>query len=96
VFQPAIISPNFNQKKDSKQSLKQLQNNINKALLPNIQSGINSSKKSKSCETREKSKEKKFEFIHEEYYDPKCKGKFTIFNKYALEIEDESTKNTKD
>lgn len=76
-----------------------MHHNINKALLPNI-SNVYSNKKAKSCETREKSnndkKEKKFEFIHEEYYDPKCKGKFTIFNKYALEIEDESTKTNND
>ena len=80
--------------------MKQLHNNINKAHLPFIQSGMNSNKKAKSCETREKSnnekKEKRFEFIHEEYYDPKCKGKFTIFNKYALEIDDENIHNTKD
>jgi hypothetical protein len=79
--------------------LKLLHYNINKALLPNIQNAT-SNKKSKSCETREKSnnekKEKKFEFIHEEYYDPKCKGKFTIFNKYALEIEDENSKENND
>ena len=76
-----------------------MHHNINKALLPNI-SNVYSNKKAKSCEAREKSnndkKEKKFEFIHEEYYDPKCKGKFTIFNKYALEIEDESTKTNND
>lgn len=75
--------------------MKLLHYNINKALLPNIKNG-NLKKKSKSCETRDKiddeKKEKKFEFIHEEYYDPNCKGKFTIFNKYALEIEDESSK----
>ena len=37
-----------------------------------------------------------FEFIHEEYYDPNCKGKFTIFNKYALEIDEENDKSKKD
>lgn len=68
-------------------------------MLPEIGSAMYSYK-SKSFETRdhtrnqttqqEKSKEKKYEFIHEEYYDPKCKGKFTIFNKYAIEIDDEN------
>ncbi len=45
---------------------------------------------------QDKSKEKKYEFIHEEYYDPKCKGKFTIFNKYAIEVQDENEMQERD
>lgn len=45
---------------------------------------------------QDKSKEKKYEFIHEEYYDPKCKGKFTIFNKYAIEVQDENETQERD
>lgn len=35
---------------------------------------------------------RKVEYIHEEFYDSKTKGKWTIFNKHAVEL----TENTDD
>ena len=33
---------------------------------------------------------KKVEYVHEEFYDTNSKGKWTIFNKHALEVEESS------
>ena len=80
--------------------MKKFNKEVQSAVLPEIGSSLFKQNKAKSFEskdqsrnqilTQDKSKEKKYEFIHEEYYDPKCKGKFTIFNKYAIEIQNES------
>jgi hypothetical protein len=36
------------------------------------------------------SKQQKVEYIHEEYYDTQSRGKWTIFNKHKLEIDERS------
>ena len=33
---------------------------------------------------------RKVEYIHEEFYDSKTKGKWTIFNKHAVELTENS------
>ena len=45
-----------------------------------------------SIQNLKETEKKKVEYIHEEFYDTKTKGKWTIFNKHAVEL----TENTDD
>lgn len=56
---------------------------IQSAALPDIGSAITTFKKNGLVIDK---KEKKVEYIHEEFYDNSSKQKWTIFNKHALEI----------
>jgi hypothetical protein len=57
---------------------------IHSAALPEIGTAISIFKKNSLV--IEKIKEKKMEYIHEEFYDTQSKQKWTIFNKHALEV----------
>ena len=81
--------------KDQKKAIQQLHKEIQSAILPEIASAISYKKKSKSLDGRKKrdisfenvDKEKKVvEYLHEEYMDTHSRGKWTIFNKQAIEV----------
>lgn len=47
-------------------------------------------KNKKLLELEKDQSSKKVEYVHEEFYDNNSKGKWTIFNKHALEVEESS------
>ena len=80
-----------------KKAIKYLHQEIQSAVLPDISLGGDNKYKSRSVGGRKNKKlldlekdqsTKKVEYIHEEFNDKK--GKWTIFNKHALEIEESS------
>jgi uncharacterized protein (UPF0218 family) len=62
---------------------------IYSAALPDIGSAITTTFKKNNLNVNNliiDKKEKKMEYIHEEFYDTQSKQKWTIFNKHALEV----------
>lgn len=68
-------------------------------MLPEISLSGDAKYKSRSVGARKNKKlldlekeqsSKKIEYVHEEFYDNNSKGKWTIFNKHALEVEESS------
>ena len=68
-------------------------------MLPEISHAGDAKYKSRSVGARKNKKLleiekdqslKKVEYVHEEFYDNTSKGKWTIFNKHALEVEESS------
>lgn len=62
--------------------------------MPEIHSAVNYKSVNLKADSKERgygatSNQKRVEYIHEEFYDTESKGKWTIFNKHALEIREE-------
>lgn len=85
-----------NTRKEHKKAIRQFHNEVQSAQLPEIHTAVTSFKTvnfkavSKERSLGATSNGKKVEYIHEEFYDTESKGKWTIFNKHALEIRDEA------
>ena len=79
--------------KDKKKAIKSLFKEIQSATLPDIE---HHKFKSINFKNKAAQEEKKIEYIHEEYYDTQSKGKWTIFNKHAIEVEDYSNNGDED
>lgn len=70
-------------------ALREFNKEVASAMLPDIESAL-MSKRARSLEYKRKSmpRKKRIEYLHEEYYDEATKGKWTIFNKHAVEVDD--------
>jgi hypothetical protein len=79
--------------KDRKKAIKHLFKEIQSATLPEITSA---NFKAINYKNRAAQDEKKMEYIHEEFYDNQSKGKWTIFNKHAIEVDDYSNNGDED
>ena len=75
--------------RDKKLALREFNKEVASAMLPDIESAM-ISKRARSLEYKRKSqpRKKRIEYLHEEYYDEATKGKWTIFNKHAVEVDD--------
>jgi len=88
--------------KNQKQAIRELHNEIQSAVLPDIHSSKSMTIKRRSLDPTKNrrstnvtvmvenmEKEKKHtEYLHEEFYDGESKNKWTIFNKHAIEIKE--------
>jgi len=90
-------------KKNYKTAIEKFHNEVQSAQLPEIMSAVTGFKsgKAQSTERARKNKnitvdmvdkeKKEVEYIHEEFFDAERNGKWTIFNKHAIEIEKEES-----
>jgi hypothetical protein len=71
-------------------------NEVQSAVLPEIHTaltnyksvGLKATSKERSLGAAENKQGRHVEYIHEEYYDTASHGKWTIFNKHAMEVRD--------
>ena len=83
----------FARSNDRKKALKQLNKEVQSAILPDINDALNQVR-SKSLNASKERKKKRIEYIHEERWDEKANGKWTFFNKHAVEIEEDDSSHS--
>ena len=87
----AAVSKTLARSQDRKNAIKDLNKEVQSALLPDIQNAVKQ-QRTRSLELRKpKQRKKRVEYLHEERFDEHKKGKWTFFNTKAVEVEESTS-----